>query len=145
VAEASLVLARDAYDEVVYQGYDGGDEEVCGVLAGEYGDHESVVYETYRVENVAETPQIRYAMDPEEQLAVTETAEAAGHDVVGFYHSHPAGPVHPSETDAERATWPGYSYAICAFDGYPYLGSWRWRGDAFERETVELIDGEASP
>ena len=135
-----LSLTRAAYDEIVYQGYDGGDEEICGVLAGEYGDSESHVAEVYPVENAADTPQIRYAMDPEEQLAVTEEIEAAGQEVVGFYHSHPAGPTHPSETDADRATWPGYSYAICAFDGYPFLGSWRWTGDGFDGERV-VIEG----
>ena len=135
-----LSLTRAAYDEIVYQGYDGGDEEICGVLAGEYGDSESHVAEVYPVENAADTPQIRYAMDPEEQLAVTEEIEAAGQEVVGFYHSHPAGPTHPSETDADRATWPGYSYAICAFDGYPFLGSGRWTGDGFDGERV-VIEG----
>lgn len=133
-----LTLTRDAYDGVVHRGYAGGDEEICGVLAGDYGEEQSHVVEAYPVENAADTPQIRYAMDPEEQLAVLETIEDAGLDVVGFYHSHPAGPTHPSETDAERATWPGYSYVICAFDGYPFLGSWRWRGDAFEGERVAI-------
>lgn len=131
-----LVLARDAYDDIVYQGYDGGAEEICGVLAGAYGDDESVVHEVHQTENVAETPQIRYAIDPEEQLQVIESVEDAGLEIVGFYHTHPSGPPHPSETDADRATWPGYSYVICAFDGYPYLGSWRWTDDGFERETV---------
>jgi proteasome lid subunit RPN8/RPN11 len=131
-----ITFTRAAYDEIVYQGYDGGDEEICGILAGEYGETESHVAEVYPVDNAAGTPQIRYAMDPEEQLAVIEELEAAGHEVVGFYHSHPSGPTHPSETDADRATWPGYSYAICAFDGYPFLGSWRWTGDEFEGERV---------
>lgn len=135
-----LVLTREAYDDVVYQGYEGADEEVCGVLAGEYGDAESVVHEVYQAENVADTPQIRYALDPEEQFEITESLEDTGMSVVGFYHSHPAGPVQPSQTDADRATWSGYSYAICAFDGYPYLGSWRWTGDEFEQETVVLVD-----
>ena len=135
-----LTLSREAYDEIVYQGYGGGDEEICGILAGEYGDDTSRVADVYPVENAADTPQIRYAMDPEEQLATTDEIEAAGLEVVGFYHSHPAGPTHPSETDADRATWPGYSYAICAFDGYPFLGSWRWRGDdaGFEGERVAI-------
>jgi len=139
-----LRLARDAYDDIVRHGYDGDEKEVCGVLAGEYGGDgedsgpESVVHEIHPVENVADRPQIRYAMDPEEQFAVIEQIEDAGLDVVGFYHSHPAGGVVPSETDRERATWTGYSYAICAFDGYPYLGSWRWTGERFERETVAL-------
>jgi len=139
VTATTLVIARGAYDDVVRQGYDGGDREICGILAGTYGDEESVVRETHQVTNVAGTPQTRYAMDPEEQLAVIDAIEDAGRDVVGFYHTHPTGPARPSDTDAARATWPGYSYAICAFDGYPYLGSWRWTGDGFERETVRLV------
>ena len=130
-----LAIARGAYDEIVHRGYEGGEEEVCGVLAGKHGE-ESRVSDVFPVENVAEAPRIRYAMDPEALLATIDRVEADGMEVVGFYHSHPTGPPHPSETDAERATWPGYSYAICALDGYPYLGSWRWRGDEFERETV---------
>jgi len=141
VTETTLSLTRNVYDEIVYQGYDGGDEEICGVLAGEFGDDESVVSEIRQVENVADTPQIRYAMDPEDQLAATESIEADGHEVVGFYHTHPTGPTRPSETDAARATWPGYSYAICAFDGYPYLGSWRWTDEGFRRESVRVIEG----
>ena len=133
-----LTLTRDAYDAIVSQGYSGGTEEVCGVLAGEYGETDSHVADVYPVENAADTPQVRYAMDPEEQLAVIDEIEDAGLEVVGFYHSHPAGPTHPSETDADRATWPGYSYAICAFDGYPFLGSWRWRGDEVEGERVAI-------
>lgn len=135
-----IELTRNAYDNIVYAGYDGGAEEICGVLAGEYGGERSVVTETYATENAADTPEIRYYIDPEEQLAVLEELEDAELDVVGFYHSHPAGPPQPSETDAERATWPDYSYAICAFDGYPYLGSWRWRTDetTFEQEVVRV-------
>ena len=133
-----LTLTRDAYDEIVSQGYGGGSEEICGVLAGAYDETGSRVTDVYSVENAADTPQIRYAMDPEEQLAVIDEIEAAGLEIVGFYHSHPAGPTHPSETDADRATWPGYSYVICAFDGYPFVGSWRWRGDGFEGEQVAI-------
>jgi len=135
-----LRLTRNAYDGIVQQGDDGGSEEICGILAGEYGETESIVHEVHRVTNVAETPRTRYAMAPEEQFERMNAIEADGLEVVGFYHSHPAGPVHPSDTDVDRATWPGYSYAICALDGYPYLGSWRWTGEAFARETVALID-----
>ena len=133
-----LSFTRDAYDAIVRRGYGGGDQEVCGVLAGDYGDGESHVTDVYPVENAADTPQVRYAMEPEELLAAIDEVEDAGFDVVGFYHTHPAGPTHPSATDVERATWRGYSYAICAFDGHPFLGSWRWRGDGFEGERVAV-------
>lgn len=133
-----LKLTRSAYDEIVHRGCEGGDEEVCGILAGEFDGSESHAVATYPAENVADRPQIRYAIDPEEQFEILERIEAAGREVVGFYHSHPAGPAAPSETDRERAAWPGYSCVICAFDGYPYLGSWRWRGDGFEQEVVAV-------
>jgi len=137
-----IEFPRAVYDEVVYRAYGGGEAEVCGVLAGSFGDdgEPSVVERAYEAENVAETPQIRYLIDPEEQYELIEAIEDDGLDVVGFYHSHPTGPTHPSETDAARATWPDHSYVICALDGYPFVGSWRWRDDteAFEQETVAV-------
>jgi len=138
-----IEFTRDAYDDVVSAGDDGDPEEVCGVLAGEYGDDRSRVSEVYPTENVADAPETRYRIGPEEQLAVIEAIEDAGLDVVGFYHSHPVGPTRPSETDVARATWPGYSYAICALGGRPYLGSWRWRGDetGFRQERLGVVEG----
>lgn len=138
-----IEFSRATYDEVVYQAYGGDEQEVCGVLAGEYDDERTVVTDVYPATNAAETPEIRYSIDPEEQFEITETIEDEGVDVVGFYHSHPAGPTQPSETDSERATWPGYSYVIVALDGYPYVGSWRWRGDEFEQELVRVAPDES--
>ncbi|MFB6302486.1 MAG: desampylase [Haloferacaceae archaeon] len=133
-----ITFARDAYDDVIYEAYDGDEREVCGVLAGTHGATESAVRTAYPAENVADRPEIRYYIDPEEQFEIIESIEDDGLEVVGFYHSHPAGPPHPSDTDADRATWPGVSYVIVALDGYPYLGSWRWRDGEFEQETVGI-------
>jgi proteasome lid subunit RPN8/RPN11 len=137
-----IEFERGAYDDVVRHAAAGGAEEVCGVLAGARGegDEPSVVARVHRAENVADAPETRYRIDPEEQLELFEAIEAEGREVVGFYHSHPTGPARPSETDAARATWRGYSYVICALDGSPFVGSWRWRGDeaGFEREAVAV-------
>ena len=134
-------FTRSAYDDVISHAYDGGDEEVCGILAGERGETESTVTDAVRAENVAEPPQIRYLIDPVEQFELIESIEESGRDVVGFYHSHPTGDPRPSETDAEHAAWPDHSYVICSLDGYPFVGSWRWRGDdgGFEDETVRIV------
>ena len=139
MTETALALTREIYDKIIYQGYNGQDKEICGVLAGTYGHTQSVVSDIQQIENVAETPQTQYAMDPEAQLEATQSLEADGHEVIGFYHTHPTGPPRPSETDAARATWPGYSYAICAFDGYPFIGSWRWTEEGFQHESLRLI------
>lgn len=138
-----IELSRSAYDEIVYEAYGGAGREVCGLLAGEYDAEHTVVTDAYPAENAAETPEIRYAIDPEEQFELTEAIEEAGLEVAGFYHSHPAGPTHPSETDAERATWPDFSYVIVALDGYPYVGSWRWRDEegTFDQELVRVTEG----
>jgi len=79
---------------------------------------------------------------PAEAIELIEGVEAEG-DLVGFYHSHPAGPPEPSETDAARAAWPGASYVIVALGGEPCVGAWRWTdGDGFEAETVGMLPAE---
>jgi proteasome lid subunit RPN8/RPN11 len=135
-----LSLSRDVYDGILAHAEAGDDEEVCGVLAGaRHGNSgERHVETVHRAANAADTPRTRYLIDPEEQLAIIEAIEDVGREVVGFYHSHPRGPPVPSDTDAERAAWPGYSYAICVPGERPYLGSWRWTGERFEREAVAL-------
>lgn len=131
---------RICYNQIVKHAYAGDNEEVCGLLGGHFDAENSVVKHIETAENVADVPTIRYRIDPEEQLKQTEAIEEAGYDVVGFFHSHPAGPSNPSQTDAERATWPDRSYVIVSLDGYPFVGSWRWRSHntSFEQETVVI-------
>ena len=131
-------VAREVYDAAIDHAREGAPAEVCGVLGGDRGatSHARTVH---RAGNVAANPRIEYRMDPTEQLALLEEVEAGGEDVVGFYHSHPRGPAEPSPTDRRRATWTGRSYVIVVLDGtHPYVGSWRWTGEEFERETVAL-------
>ena len=131
---------RASYDAIVEHAREGAPEEVCGVLGGEHGEGRSRVETVHRARNVAETPETRYHIDPEEQLELIDGIEDAGRDVVGFYHSHPAGPTEPSETDADRATWSGFSYVIVGLDGEPSVGAWRWNGEdeRFEEEDVHV-------
>lgn len=135
-----ITFSRATYDEIIAHAREGAPEEICGVLAGDHGDEESTVAAAHPTENVADRPRTRYYIDPEEQFEVIEAIEEAGREVAGFYHSHPAGPTLPSETDADRATWPGLSYVIVALDGEPYVGAWRWDDEdgTFRQETVRI-------
>ena len=90
-AEAMLAHARDGYPF-----------EVCGVLLGRAGER--------RVERIArvanreqESPRVRYAIAPEDQLRVQREARGQGLEIVGYYHSHPDHPSRPSETDRRIA------------------------------------------
>jgi proteasome lid subunit RPN8/RPN11 len=148
----TLLFPDSIRDEIVAHASEGAPEEVCGVLAGARGTEERQVEESSsevrRVEahhpagNAAETPQTRYEIDPREQLELLEAVEAAGREVVGFYHSHPRGPAQPSATDAAQATWPDRSYVIVALDGgdEASVSSWRWTGEAFEGEVVRVVE-----
>lgn len=133
----------DDYDEIIDHAKDGKPYEICGVLAGERGEKEATVEKIYDCENVSETPETNYLIDPQEQFEIVEAIEDEGLDVVGFYHSHPEGPFRTSETDADRATWTGHSYVIVSLgDDEPKVGSWIWTGDEFEREEIE-VDGDS--
>jgi proteasome lid subunit RPN8/RPN11 len=138
-----LELPAAVRDEILAHARDGAPEEVVGVLAGRRGDDRSTAERIYKAENAAETPETRYEIAPAEELGLLERAEDAGFDVVGFYHSHPRGPAGPSQTDARLAAWPGYSYVIVSLAGDAAdLGSWRWTGEAFEVEAVDVTASE---
>ena len=153
----TLILDASVRDALLAHAGEGAPDEVCGILAGrapsdtgdpvasdDTGDHipsdevssddtaadsRTVVSEHHPVDNVADRSRTRYELDPAETLATVQAVEAAGDDVVGFYHSHPRGPAAPSETDRERATWSGYVYAIVVPGGG--IRAWRWTGEAF--------------
>ncbi|QLG61356.1 desampylase [Halorarum salinum] len=134
----ALVLPASVRETLHDRAASGLPEEVCGVLIGRRTDGDSDdpdrVREAVPVPNVADAPETRYELDPAATLRAVEGAEADGGDVVGFYHSHPHGPVEPSATDRERATWTGHVHCIVSPDD---LAAYRWTGDAFRRLRVE--------
>ena len=135
----TLLLPAAARDGIVAHAREGAPEEVVGVLAGERGADRSVVARTLGADNAADAPGTRYEIAPGEELELVERVDDAGQDVVGFYHSHPDGPLAPSAVDARRAAWRGYSYLIVSLaDAEPAVGSWRWTGEAFRAERVAL-------
>lgn len=140
----TLVLPERLEAAVVAHARDGAPREVVGVLGGARDDagpddrERTVrVERAHRAENAAERPETRYEIAPAEELALLERVEAAGDEVVGFYHSHPAGPPAPSPTDERLAAWPDRSYVIVSLAGAePELASWRWTGESFDAEPV---------
>ena len=135
----TLLLPEGARDGIVAHAREGAPEEVVGVLAGERGADRFVVARTLRADNVADAPGTRYEIAPGEELELLERVDEAGQDVVGFYHSHPDGPLAPSAVDARQAAWRGYSYLIVSLaDDEPAVGSWRWTGEAFRAERVAV-------
>jgi proteasome lid subunit RPN8/RPN11 len=82
-------------------------EEACGLLGG----RANKVYVVAPITNALRSS-FRYLMDPVEQLSVFEHFESQGLELIGIYHSHPAGPAQPSKTDIEEAYYPESAYLI---------------------------------
>lgn len=139
-----FVLTRAAYDAVLDHARADAPLEACGAFVGERVERENGgvgrrVTAVRRVPNVADAPRLRYELDPETTLAVFDEAEATGREVVGFYHSHPSGPSHPSATDREHARWPDHVYLVVSLAARPpTLDAWLWTGETFERQTVAV-------
>lgn len=139
---AMLRMPRALLDAVYAHARSGAPEEVCGILAGTREGGAHVVRHVFPVKNVHARPVGEYQIDPQEQLRVTlQVEDEMGMEVLGFYHSHPAGPARLSQTDAARASWPGASYLLVHLRPTEGHLSARWDADAgrFALEPVEVI------
>jgi [CysO sulfur-carrier protein]-S-L-cysteine hydrolase len=74
--------------------------ESCGLLAGKNDQVGKVIF----VRNQAQSP-ARFVMDPYEQLKAFDWIESNGLDLLGIFHSHPAGPETASVTDISEAAY----------------------------------------
>jgi proteasome lid subunit RPN8/RPN11 len=59
----------------------------------------------------AHSQERRFLIDPRDYAAIDREAQAAGHEIIGFYHSHPDHPAAPSPFDRDMA-FPDQSYLI---------------------------------
>lgn len=134
-----IELRRAAYDAVLDHARADEPREACGALLGRRDGDRVLAEAVRRVPNVADAPRVAYELDSEATLAVFDEAAATGREVVGFYHSHPAGPARMSDTDRAEASWPGYVYVLASLAARPpLLDAWTWTGERFEPETVAL-------
>lgn len=100
-----------------------------------------------RVDQVIEAPNVaqdrrrRFAIDPRVLLRVHRQARVEHRVVVGYYHSHPASPPQPSQTDLDDA-WPGELHVIIGVEGdgaaagRTSIAAWRRTDDAFESVPI---------
>ncbi len=108
--------------------------EACGLLAGKEARAEKMI----GVLNQAQSPK-RFVMDPYEQLHALDWIESNGFELVGIFHSHPAGPETVSGTDIAEAAYPVVNLILA-----PRQNQWQARGfwieDGAAREvTVQII------
>lgn len=112
--------------------------EVCGLLGGAGG----LALTRYAVANVAGAPATNFLMEPREQLGAMKAMRERGEELVGIYHSHPAGPAAPSARDLEFAAYPGVAYLIVSLEqrDAPVLAGFVFDGAAFRPLAVRPPD-----
>lgn len=142
----ALHIARKLLDDVYAHAREGAPEEVCGLLAGRREGDAHVVEHVFRIRNAHPRPVGEYLLDPQQQLrTLLHVEDDLGLDVIGFYHSHPAGPPRFSATDKARASWPGASYVLVWLAPQEGHLSARWDAERGvfedERVRVEATDG----
>ncbi len=94
-----------------------GHEECCGVLAGRDG----AITRAFAATNAAANPVTGYEIAPKELFRLMREIRAAGLELLGIYHSHPASENQPSPRDVELAFYPDAAYFIVS----PLIGAAR--------------------
>ena len=109
--------------------------EACGLLAGTDNRVEKVI----GIRNQAQSP-VRFVMDPYEQLKAFDWIESSGLELLGIFHSHPAGPETASATDVVEAAYK-VTHIIWSRieDRWQARGFWIEDGEASE-VTLRMIE-----
>ena len=135
----SIRVPRALLDEVVAHARAAAPEEACGALVGTKAGNDIVVERAVPMRNAHPDPRAAYLIEPAHLLQVVLRAEDEwGLEVVGFYHSHPAGPSRLSRMDVELASWEGGAYLLVWLAPSAGIGCWRWDGAAFAELTVQI-------
>ena len=97
---SQLTIDSSQIDEMIHHIQEQAPLEACGLLAGKNDRVEKVIL----VWNRAQSP-VRFVMDPYEQLQAFEWIDSHALELIGIFHSHPAGPETPSVTDIAEAAY----------------------------------------
>lgn len=108
----ALVISAPAWRQMVDHAEAGYPHEVVGVLAGDRAAGRVCAVHNLLNER-ADSPKNRYHVGPLQLARAEEALEAAGHEIVGYYHSHPDHPAIASEVDRDHAL-PSMAYPILA-------------------------------
>ena len=113
----SLKLSQQLYDELRAHGEETYPHECCGIMLGKTSEDGLHVAALIRAGNTrTDSAHNRYHIAPQELIKAQREGRKTGHDIVGFYHSHPDHPAQWSPTDFAEAHWFGCSYVITAVE-----------------------------
>ena len=142
----ALRIQKKLFELLRLHGEETYPHECCGVLVGEFDEADGrVVRSAVKCGNTrTDSPENRYHISPAELVRIQREAALAGHDIVGFYHSHPDHPARWSATDLAEAHWTGCSYVITSVEHghavltHAFLLQGQEEVKHFEDEAIEV-------
>lgn len=157
-----LVLPESIREELVAHAREGVPDEVCGILAGQerhssrlfrirntadaVAAEQGVFQDRSSGEGVTGHKPVHYYMDPRDQLRVYKEMDAAGLDVVAYYHSHTHTEARPSPTDIRLASDLTALYVLVGLQAeHPSVRAWRIVKEAPESVTGTLVELNVVP
>jgi len=134
-----LQLTADVVEAIRAHGAETYPHECCGALIG----RDAEITSTVPLPNITdEGPRRRFRVSDSDYLRVERAADAAGAELLGFYHSHPDHPARPSQYDLDHAL-PNFSYVIVSVlaGAADDMRSWKLRDDrsAFDEEALSVL------
>ena len=127
-----LIFTQDQYDDMLRYVTDHIPLEACGLLAGKNARVEKVIL----VRNQAQSP-TRFVMDPYEQLQAFAWIDDNQLELLGIFHSHPAGPETVSATDIREAA---YEVVHLVWSRVESGGIWKVRGFWIQGGQAQEVD-----
>ena len=124
-----LIISRKHWQEMLEHVDKHVPLESCGLLAGRHNRVEKVI----AVRNQAQSP-VRFVMEPYEQLQAFDLIDSNGLDLLGIFHSHPAGPETVSATDLADA-----AYEVVHLIWSRTQGHWQARGFWIENGSATEV------
>lgn len=129
-----LKISRELMTRMIAHALDEYPLEACGLLGGDTEEAKEV----YPARNDAASARV-YTLNPLDHLKADRAAEAAGHSIIGVYHSHTHSEAYPSQTDVEKAPDPDWHYLLVSLKrSHPVVRSYRIEaGKIAEEDVVE--------
>ena len=129
-----ILIPKAEFQTLLMEGINAFPSEACGLLLGNGTRIEHV----QPARNVHPTPQTRFEIDPQALIDAHRAARKGGPEVLGYYHSHPAGRAEPSGTDRAMAHGDGRIWAVVAGGDVTF---WRDDEDGFVALSYIVDDG----
>ena len=123
-----LAFRNGTFAAMIGHAYNGYPLEACGLLVGSGERVERFVACT----NESASARI-YSIPGRELLRAERSAEDAGLEIIGVFHSHTHTEPYPSPTDVEQAPDPGWHYVIVSL-----------KRDAPETRSYRIVAGTIS-